>query len=81
MMRFVSFVLLLFLLLVQPGFGMSSVTYQINWDAINIGGDDFASSLNYQLMIRWGVLEMAQAQEHCMRYEQGIAPQNQPRSD
>lgn len=49
MMRFVSFVLLLFLLLVQPGFGMSSVTYQINWDAINVGGDDFASSLNYQL--------------------------------
>lgn len=48
-MRFVSFVLLLFLLLVQPSFGMSSVTYQINWDAINVGGDDFASSLNYQL--------------------------------
>lgn len=48
-MRLVSFVLLLFVLLAQPGFGMSSVTYQINWDAINVGGDDFASSLNYQL--------------------------------
>ncbi|MBP6944913.1 hypothetical protein KBB85_02730 [Patescibacteria group bacterium] len=48
-MRLVSFVLLLFVLLVQPLFGMSSVTYQINWDAVNVGGDDFASSLNYQL--------------------------------
>lgn len=48
-MRLVFLVLLLFVLPVQPGFGMSSATYQINWDVINVGGDDFASSLNYQL--------------------------------
>lgn len=41
--------ILLFLLLWQPAFTMSSVNYQINWDSINTGGDDFATSTNYQL--------------------------------
>lgn len=40
---------LLFLLLVQPGFTMSSSNYQINWDSVNSGGDDVATSESYQL--------------------------------
>lgn len=48
-MRFLFVVILFFLLLAQPGFGMSSASYQIDWDTLNAGGDDFASSLNYQL--------------------------------
>lgn len=48
-MRFVSWLVLCFLLLGQPTFGMSSASYQIDWDTINTGGDDFASSETYQL--------------------------------
>lgn len=36
-------------LLVQPALTMSSSNFQINWDSVNSGGDDFASSANYQL--------------------------------
>lgn len=37
------------LLCAQPGLSMSSSNFQINWDSVNSGGDDFSSSANYQL--------------------------------
>lgn len=41
--------LLVSLLCAQPGLTMSSSNFQINWDSINTGGDDFANSASYQL--------------------------------
>ncbi len=45
---FLAFVLV-GLLCAQPGLSMSSSNFQINWDSVNSGGDDFASSASYQL--------------------------------
>lgn len=39
----------IFLLLTRVGFAMTSTNFQIDWDAINTGGDDFATSANFQL--------------------------------
>lgn len=41
--------LLVSLLCAQPGLSMSSSNFQINWDSVNTGGDDFSSSASYQL--------------------------------
>jgi hypothetical protein len=41
--------LLVSLLCAQPSLSMSSSHFQINWDNVNAGGDDFASSASYQL--------------------------------
>ncbi len=41
--------LFLFFLFAQPSLSMSSSNFQINWDHINSGGGDFASSASYQL--------------------------------
>lgn len=48
-MRVLLSAFLIFVLLVQPSFGMSSSNYQIHWDSVNTGGDDFAASESYQL--------------------------------
>lgn len=41
--------LLVSLLCAQPSLSMSSSHFQINWDNVNTGGDDFSNSASYQL--------------------------------
>ncbi len=48
-MRALVLACLVFFLLAQPSLSMSSSNFQINWDSVNSGGDDFASSASYQL--------------------------------
>lgn len=43
------FFVLMLSLIASPVFAMSSASYEINWDTISSGGDDFGSSASYQL--------------------------------
>lgn len=47
--RRVLFFVLLALVLGAPAIAMTSTNYQINWDDITGGGDDFGTSTNYQI--------------------------------